>query len=161
MPRTSYLRELRSLVGNRLLLIPAAVALIFDEQERLLFVRLAGHTDERWGLPGGSIELDETPEQAVTRETLEETGLRVHIDALHNVYAGPEFRLTYPNGDEGAYVMVAYRCSIIGGEMRADEDEVTDLRYVSMNELAALPTAPWGQVVMPDAFRRSVGAVTP
>jgi 8-oxo-dGTP pyrophosphatase MutT (NUDIX family) len=154
MTTTSYLADLRDLVGNRLLIIPAAVAFIFDDENRLLVARLAGHAKERWGLTGGSIEVDETPEQAVIRETFEETSLYVQVDALHNVYAGPDMRVTYPNGDEGAYVMVAYRCTITGGEMRANVDKLTELRFVSESEATALQTAPWGRIVIPDAFNR-------
>lgn len=35
--------------------------------------------DEKWGLPGGKIEFGETPEEAVVREAMEETGCRVEI----------------------------------------------------------------------------------
>lgn len=35
--------------------------------------------DEKWGLPGGKIEFGETPEEAVVREAMEETGYRVEI----------------------------------------------------------------------------------
>jgi 8-oxo-dGTP pyrophosphatase MutT (NUDIX family) len=110
---TSWLTDVRAIVGNQLLMIPSAV-----------------------------------------RETREETGLEVVVDSLHDVYAGPDFRLTYPNGDQGAYVMVAYRCSIVGGTATADGDEVSELRWVEQAELEALPTARWAKTVMPDAFRR-------
>ncbi len=152
MTQASYLTELRKVVGSRLIMIPAAVALIHDARGRLLVVRLGGHADERWGLPGGRIELDETPEQAVIRETREEIGVDIRVDALQGVYGGPEFRVTYPNGDQGAYVMAAYRCSIASGAPRVDNDEVTDVRYITHDEVANLPTAPWAQIVMPAAF---------
>ncbi len=134
-------------------MIPSVVALIFDQKERLLVVRLGGHRNELWGLPGGRIELDETPEDALMREVMEEIGVRVKVDSLHGVYAGEGFRLTYPNGDQGAYVMIAYRCTIIGGDISVDDDEVTDARYVRDDELDDLQTASWGKIVMPDAFR--------
>ncbi|MFF7384326.1 NUDIX domain-containing protein [Streptomyces griseoluteus] len=39
-----------------------------------------------WELPGGILELDETPEAGVTREVLEETGIHVEVDELTGVY---------------------------------------------------------------------------
>jgi ADP-ribose pyrophosphatase YjhB (NUDIX family) len=63
--------------------IPAAVAMILDAQERLLVIR-RGHQPGLGllGMPGGVIEPEESGEQAASRETFEETGLRVPPDAF-------------------------------------------------------------------------------
>lgn len=150
MAISDHLRDLRALVGTRLLLIPSVSALIFDDADRLLMLRSSER--ETWMLPGGAVDPDEHPEAAVVRETFEETGLRVRVDSLHSVHGGPEFRVTYPNGDQGAIVMTCYRCSVVEGEMRLGEDEVAEARYVSEQEAAALPTLSWARVVLPAAF---------
>lgn len=147
---TSWIGEMRELVGQRRIMIPAAVAWIYDHEGRLLTVQL--HGQDRWGLPGGGIEPDETPEQAVIRETLEETGLEIRVDELAQVFGGPQMHHTYVGGDEGAYVMIAYRCSIIGGTLEVDGHEVTDTRWVSADELATLATPGWGKLVMAAAL---------
>jgi len=151
MPMSPYLSEIRSLIGTRMLMIPAAVALIRDDGGRLMVGRLAGPT-ELWGLPGGGIEPGETPEQAVAREVLEETGLDVAVGELHRAYAGPDFEVTYTSGDQGAYVMLAYWCTIRSGTAAPNMEELTELRFVSREELDGLVLPRWNEVVLGDAF---------
>ncbi|GHD17329.1 hypothetical protein GCM10010313_46540 [Streptomyces violarus] len=54
------------------------------EDGRLLAIRRADNGT--WQLPGGILELDETPEAGVAREVLEETGIHVEVDELTGVY---------------------------------------------------------------------------
>ena len=61
------------------LLVVAAVCL-HDPTGRLLTVRKRG--TERFMLPGGKLEPDETPEQAVVRETAEEVGISIEPASL-------------------------------------------------------------------------------
>jgi 8-oxo-dGTP pyrophosphatase MutT (NUDIX family) len=68
---------------------PAAVALVLlpDEEGRACFLltkrarTLRAHAGQ-WALPGGRIDVDESPEQAVRRELEEETGLGLEGDAV-------------------------------------------------------------------------------
>ncbi|MBL9133436.1 MAG: NUDIX domain-containing protein [Verrucomicrobiaceae bacterium] len=78
--------------------VPAAVALILDAQDRLLVIRRAHEPGlGKLGLPGGVIEPEETGEMGAARETLEETGLRVPVEAfsyfttLNNRYLFQDF----------------------------------------------------------------------
>jgi 8-oxo-dGTP pyrophosphatase MutT (NUDIX family) len=70
-----------------------AKALVLDVQNDVLLMRrsgthptLAHHPD----LPGGLIEEDEDPTQALVREIKEETGLDVNTDQLKLAYTGTE-----------------------------------------------------------------------
>ena len=40
----------------------------------------------KWGFPGGAVELGETPQMAAIREVKEETGLDVEVDKLIGIY---------------------------------------------------------------------------
>jgi 8-oxo-dGTP pyrophosphatase MutT (NUDIX family) len=84
-----YVRELRTLVGHRPLLLPIAAVLIFDEAGQVLLQRRADNG--RWGVPGGAMEPGESFEDAARREAREETGLIVARLILVDVFSGPDF----------------------------------------------------------------------
>lgn len=61
--------------------IPATAAIVIDSERRLLLVRRSVEPGKGlWCLPGGFMEIGETPEQCVLRELQEETGLSGEID---------------------------------------------------------------------------------
>jgi ADP-ribose pyrophosphatase YjhB (NUDIX family) len=67
-----------------------AFAVILDEEARIL---LCHRTDrDMWNLPGGRVEIQEAPWDAVVREVEEETGLHVLVEKLIGVYAVPQKR---------------------------------------------------------------------
>ena len=52
---------------------------IIKQDDKILLCRISDavpHSVGKWTLPGGGIEFGESPEQAMTREVFEETGLR-------------------------------------------------------------------------------------
>jgi len=82
-----------------------AYALILDGEDRVLLVR-AGNG--RFYLPGGRIEPDETPEQALAREVAEECGLSIRVGES----LGEAFQPTF----DGTVMLRAsyWRAQIIG-----------------------------------------------
>ena len=59
-----------------------AMALIEDEQGRVLVVEHTYRRQVPWGLPGGWLKHAESPEVGLTREVLEETGLHIKVCGL-------------------------------------------------------------------------------
>src|ERR1700761_8903641 len=105
-----FLRQIRSMVGSDLLLLPSVAVLPWDQEGRMLMVRNA--SIGQWVTIGGMIEPDETPRAAAVREGLEETGLYLEIVGLRDVVGGPDYRVTYPNGDQVAYVSPVFNARV-------------------------------------------------
>ena len=112
MAISSYLRALRAHIGHDLVLMPSVAVMIRDAAGRLLLVR--NRDDGLWQTVGGGMDPDEEPADAAVREAFEETGLLVEPTRIIGVYGGPQFRLTYPNGDVVSYVGIAFAARVVG-----------------------------------------------
>ncbi len=100
-----------------------AHAVGFDDQKRVLM----GHRRDLdlWDLPGGGMDPGELPNEAVVRETKEETGLDVEVERLSIIAVTPEQELGF-----------TFRCRIAGGRMRMT-DESDAVRFFAPSKLPA------------------------
>lgn len=136
MAISPYIAAIRDVIGSRLLLVPTVAVLPRDDGGRMLLVR---QTDtRRWATIGGSIEPDEAPADAAVREAQEEAGVSVRLTQLLAVLGGPEYRLTYPNGDQTACVPVVYDAVVRSGIARPDGDETCEVAWFHADELGEL-----------------------
>jgi 8-oxo-dGTP pyrophosphatase MutT (NUDIX family) len=162
MAISPYVAELRERIGTSRLLLPSVTAIVYGPLGEILLVRQ--RDGNIWSTPGGSVEPDESPLDAVVRETWEETGLLVQPTALIGVFGGPGFVVRYSNGDETQYVMSVFECSVISGEVADSSDEVTACRFVSEDEFHTLAVSSWAREVLPICYSRPrrpiIGAVT-
>jgi 8-oxo-dGTP pyrophosphatase MutT (NUDIX family) len=131
-----YFKQLRARIGHDLLLMPGVAAVIHDVHGRLLLQEKS--SGEGWSLPAGAIEPGESPEQAVQREVLEETGLVVAPREVLGVFGGRDFRYVYPNGDAVEYTVVLFRCAATGKVSTILDSETKSLRYFAMAEMPRL-----------------------
>ena len=131
-----YLSWLRKRVGPGLILSPSVGAVIRDAQGRLLLQEKS--SGEAWSLPAGGIELGESPQEAIAREVMEETGYAVRVGRILGVFGGRAFRYTYPNGDEVEYVATLFECEIVGGSGIPTDDETRSTRYFHRDEMPPL-----------------------
>lgn len=92
----------------------------------------------RWGFVGGAVEVEESLEEALRRETLEETGLVVAGEELFAVFPGPSRVVRYPDGNVVRLMTFVYRVRVddFGKLRRSDESE--ELRFFRREELAGL-----------------------
>ena len=80
---------------------------------RILMVREVA--DGKWTLPGGWIDIGESPATAAEREVLEESGYRVVTRKLAAVY--DKLRHEHPPVPHHSYLMF-FLCDLVGGEAR-------------------------------------------
>jgi ADP-ribose pyrophosphatase YjhB (NUDIX family) len=130
---SAYIRRLREHVGHELLVLPSVAVLPRDPAGRLLLVRLVD--TGLWATVGGAIEPDESPADAAVREAHEEAGVTVTLGRILGVLGGPEFRITYPNGDQTSYVSTVFEATVVGGTPRPDGDETSAVRWWAEDEL--------------------------
>jgi 8-oxo-dGTP pyrophosphatase MutT (NUDIX family) len=154
MSISPYIAGLRKQIGTSRLLLPSVTGIIYGEQGEILLVRQ--RDGDVWSTPGGAIEPDESPADAIVRETWEETGLLVMPTALIGVFGGPNFVVRYANGDETQYVMTVYKCSQVSGQLTDSSDEITTSRFVSEAEFRTLAIAPWTREVLPACYSRAL-----
>ena len=132
---SDYVRGLRALVGTQLLFMPSVACVIRDDAGRLLLVQ---HVEGRWMLPGGAIDPGERPADAARRECWEEAGVLVDPVRIAGVFSGPEYRVTYANGDDAGWVVTIFDAIVRDGEPHANDDETQDVGWFTREEVAAL-----------------------
>ncbi len=81
VPFPGWLRHLFLRILNPSFMV-GAMALIQDDQGRILVLEHTYRRQVPWGLPGGWLKRAESPEAGLAREVLEETGLRVRVEEL-------------------------------------------------------------------------------
>ena len=128
-----YLESVRAHVGPQCLLVPGVRAIILNGQGEVLLQR---RTDTGcWGLPAGSMELEDTALGALRREVREETGLEVLRAEPISLYAGPRERFKYPNGDEIQGFSLTFVVHEWAGEPKADGVEGSEVRFWPLHAL--------------------------
>lgn len=114
------------------IIVLAASAVITDASGRVVLVQRGKEPQKgRWSVPGGSVEVGESLEEAAAREALEETGLVVRV--------GCElWSLTAPTADGRMFEIHDFAATVAGGELVAGDD-ADDVRWFNADELDGVP----------------------
>ena len=112
--------------------ISATVAVIMNENDEILVARRAKEPAKgTLDLPGGFADSMETAEEAVTREVLEESGLRVtetkYLFSLPNKYL-------YSGFEEHTLDMF-FLCRVESGDCPVANDDVEELAWMSLDDI--------------------------
>jgi 8-oxo-dGTP diphosphatase len=113
--------------------VPAVAAIILRGDEILLIRRGCEPGIGKWSVPGGSVEIGETLEEAVKREVREETGLEIEVGEL----AGVSDLIAKRDGElQFHYVLIDYLAAVTHGEAVAATD-AAECRWVRLDEIGA------------------------
>ncbi|MDR1629783.1 MAG: NUDIX hydrolase [Oscillospiraceae bacterium] len=129
-----YIKMIRSKVGHDMVFLNCVGAAIFNEEGKVLLQKRSDNN--RWGFPGGVMELGESFEEALKREVFEETGLCVGIRRLIGIYS--KYTDKYPNGDQAQPIVQFFLCDVIGGTLNASDEETSELAFFDLNEAPEL-----------------------
>lgn len=119
---------------------PTAFASVRDGDGALLLVRRADTLN--WELPGGKVELGESATQAVVREVLEESGIRVRVLGLSGVYTDPAHVMVYLSGEVRQQFALCFHALPISGQPQPDLDETIGAGWFAMTDLDDLDIHP-------------------
>lgn len=128
----NYIKEMRKFIGNEML-FTVGCGVIIEENECIL---LQHRTDEdSWGIPGGVMEIGETFEETVKRETFEETGLEVNSLKLFGIYSGKSCFVQYPNKDKMYSVQIIFKTNEYEGVLKQRGLESRAHRFFRKDQL--------------------------
>lgn len=128
-----YIMNLRKYVGHEPLIGVGATTLVFnDKNELLLNLRTDTNT---WGIPGGSMELNETIDETAIRELKEETGISADKLELVSVLSGKDYYFEYPNGDKMCTVIILFKVLNYTGNIKVSDNESKQLKFFALNDL--------------------------
>src|SRR5271165_4044034 len=118
--------------------------IVKDETNRILLGKRNKDPQRgNWILPGGKIHAFESIASAAARELEEETGLRIEVQSQFRVY-----EVINPP-DEHRIVIYSW-ARAVGGVLRASDD-LSEAKFVSLNEPGTLPLTPLVGQVLKDA----------
>ena len=109
-------------------------AAIIPKDGKILITQRPAHKKQGnfWEFPGGKIEVDESPQEALRRELREELDISIDV--------GPLVAKVLHEYDWGPVEIHAYRCRWTAGEIR--HLEVRDHRWARPGELASFDILP-------------------
>ncbi len=121
--------------------IPAATAIVTDDGGRILLIRRnRPPAKDRWALPGGFIEMGESPSDAARRELEEECGVRASAPSLIDiVYQESRYYGT-------SLLIIGYSFAGFAGEPRPGDD-AGDLAFHDPARLPELAFEAHGRLI--------------
>ena len=112
--------------------LPVVICAVKNKDNKVLIVRRnLAPGKNKWALPGGFIEIKETPEVAVLRELKEETGLKGKINKLTGVYIQ---KTRY----YGSFLVVGYEVRISKIRLLLNR-ELKEARFFSKKDMPFIP----------------------
>lgn len=113
--------------------VSSSVAVIIKNKndEILVATRAKEPAKGTYDLPGGFIDMEETAEEAVSREIMEETGLNVidtkYLFSLPNKYLYSDFEIQTMD--------LFFECKVEEGVTPIAEDDVAKLDFIALDDL--------------------------
>lgn len=105
------------------------VAFIIKDNKLLLVKQSYQYS---WGLVGGWVKREESIENSIKREVMEELGLRVKMKKV----------LEVRSSSNRPVIDIAVECEVIGGDSKIDGEEVEEVKFFDIKDLPKNILAP-------------------
>ncbi|MEM9934469.1 MAG: NUDIX domain-containing protein [Bacteroidota bacterium] len=149
----SYIQSLRSLIGHRKFIHPAARILLENDLGEILLIRRKDNN--QWGLIAGGLEEGEDVTTCIRREVMEETGLILqHLEAIGLSTQPERESVTYPNGDQIQYFTVVFYSHTWKGNLLQETDETKEARFFPIGQLPSLPANEFSSIEWLQRFKK-------
>lgn len=117
---------------------PAAAVALFDSGGNILLLRRKDN--DKWTMPGGTLDFGESLTDCAVREVREETGLQIRITGLIGTYTDPHILIAYSDGEVRQEFTLVYAAEIEAGSLKID-DESKEVAWVPLSSSIDLPLA--------------------
>ncbi|MFF0369867.1 NUDIX domain-containing protein [Micromonospora sp. NPDC005087] len=125
---------MRTQIGHAPLPLSGVIAVVLDEENRVLMVRRSDTGD--WALTTGCLEPSQQPADGAAREVFEEVGVEVTVERLLSVEA---LDLSVaPNGDQVYWLTVGLQCRLLRGRARVNDDESVEVGWFDLHAVPPL-----------------------
>ena len=118
MARRDYFYDPKAPKANSIK--PAAAVALFDGDGRILLLRRKDN--DKWTMPGGTMDFGESLGQCAVREVREETGFNIEISGLIGTYTDPNVLIAYSDGEIRQEFTLVYAAKIKNGELTIDHE---------------------------------------
>ena len=128
------LEPLRGTIFSQHTPLTGGDAAIIDDEGRILLIQRADNG--KWAMPGGALQVGETPAEGVLREVWEETGIPCQALALVGIFALRPSSLT---GLPLHVYLITFLCRPVGGTASAEATQSPEVLDQQWFEEDALP----------------------
>ncbi len=129
----SYIGQIRVQYGSDTLIAPGVRIIIRDHAGRIMLIKR--RVTNKWEIPAGCVEPDESILEAARREVFDITGLSVGSLKPFAYYSDPVYQLECESGEKVQQYIMAFLTEDYSGTLLKSTDEISDMGFYHINYL--------------------------